>query len=158
MLDAYLTRADGVEWDELEDRAVIAIPKRYGAIERFVARWFPGPETVFVTFDALGTEAWRLADGSRRVRDVAEALRARFGAGAEPAEARAAAFASGLVARGYAKIFEAPRAARDDARGFTAARGYRRVACPRCAREQPFRGRAGARFVCPRCGRVTKAL
>lgn len=154
VLAAFASRGD-VEWDVDEGRVVLAIPKRYSRVERWLTRFLPGPEAVFVRLDDLGSAGWELADGARTVAEAAEAIRARFGERAEPARERAAVFYADLARRGLARLTDAPAEARD-VRGFSRERGYRRLRCRKCRAEQPMKAPRGARYRCPRCGTVNR--
>lgn len=153
---AFPSRRADVEWDLVDGRAAVAIPKRYGAVERFLSRFFPGPDVVFLTFDELGTEGWLLADGTRSVAQVAEGLREKFGERADPARERAMAFFADLARRGLVRLTDAPYPVAGESRGFTPGRGYRDLACRRCGARHPIRGAPGARYQCPRCRAVNR--
>ncbi|MHB8605436.1 MAG: PqqD family peptide modification chaperone [Thermoplasmatota archaeon] len=154
--DIYPARVP-LEWDLVDERAVLALPKRMGRFERLVARVLPGPEVVFVTLDDLGTAAWLAADGETRIADAAARLEAAFGARAAPSAERATAFYVDLGRRGLVRLLRTPERVGDPGRGFTAERGYRRVVCPRCQHENAMKGLRGIRYVCPSCRRVTRA-
>lgn len=141
----------------IEGRAVIAVDAAPGRVERWIRRVFPGPDVRFATLDDLGTDAWLLADGSRTVRAIAADLRAKHRESAEPAEERAARFATALAGRGWIRLATGPVSTGDDARGFTPERGYRVVSCTKCARARPIKAPPGARYLCPACGKLTRA-
>lgn len=78
------------EWEELEDGRVVIhrpLPKTTG-LRYLVDRLLFEMSTRRIRLDRMGSQAWRLFDGSRAVRDVAGELRSAFGPDVEPAEER----------------------------------------------------------------------
>lgn len=138
--DAYVVRAV-VPWDELDGRVVIALERRLGTVERALARLVRVPENVLVSLEGPAANAWRLADGSRRLREL-------------PDEARP--IAHELARRRFLRLVDAPTRATDPMRGLDESSGYGRHACRRCAVVQPLRARQGAWWICPRCRRINR--
>lgn len=78
------------EWEEVEDGRVVVLrpaPKTTG-FRYLVDRLLYEMSTRRIRLDPVGSQVWRLLDGTRAVRDVADRLRAEFGADVEPAEER----------------------------------------------------------------------
>ncbi len=66
-------RAD-VEWEELADGRIAIKKRKFGAAATKVLAVFKVPSTLTLKLDGLGSEAWKLMDGSRTIGEVAEAL------------------------------------------------------------------------------------
>lgn len=66
-------RAD-VTWDVLPDGRIAITKRKFGAATAKLLGLFKVPPTMTLKLDALGSEAWKLMDGSRTIGQVAEAL------------------------------------------------------------------------------------
>lgn len=86
-----------------EGRVVLLRPKflspRLGWFQKLL------PRPVFrVKLDATGSFIWETLDGTRTVREVCEAVRERFGAGAEPVEERTVALVFQMASGGFIRL------------------------------------------------------
>ncbi len=74
-----------------DEKIVVLVPRFDGVLGRWITRRLSKP-CYKVRLDRFGTEIWNLCDGHRTVREIASALRGRFGEEMEPAEERVAGF------------------------------------------------------------------
>jgi hypothetical protein len=97
-----------VAFETLEDgRVVLLRPKFTGKGLAWFQRLLPRP--VFrVRLDAKGTFIWETLDGLRTAQEVCDAVRARFGAEAEPVEERTAAFLYQMASGEFLRLEERP--------------------------------------------------
>lgn len=153
MSGPYPARVD-LPWDEVDGRVFVALPRRRTRVERWLDRFFPSPENVLLTFEGRAAAFWTLADGTRTLGEISDALEAVPG-DASRMDERAAAFAERLRGRNLVTFEDAPRRVDDTRRGLDAARGFRLHPC-RCGVRLPVRAPAGARFLCPRCRRLNR--
>lgn len=151
----YPVRAD-VAWDEEDGAVVVELPKARTRFEAWVLRRLRAPASTRLVLDALGSDAWRLADGARALDEVAaELARLHPTAGPQTAE-RARRFFEPFVARGLVRWSDGP-AAPPPTRRFRPEDGWRSVACPRCGAATKVRVPDGGRMRCPACRRLMKA-
>lgn len=156
-LEAYPRRAT-VRWEDAPEGVVVEVAKASNALGRRLLAWVRAPSAARAVLDPVGSDAWRLADGSRKVKDVAAALVAEHGAAAEPGGPRAVAFYAALRSRGLLELAEAPYSvAATGPTGFPDAAGYRAAACPRCGGKTRLAGVPPTRFRCPHCARLVEA-
>lgn len=159
-LDAFLAayaRRSGARWSDGAEGVVVEVEKASNVLGRRLLALVGAPPTARAVLDAVGSDAWRLADGTRRVQDVAAELVARHGKAAEPGGPRAVAFYSALRSRGLVQLASQPwTVPATPARGFGDDAGYRAATCPRCGGGTHLPGAAPVRFKCPHCGRVVR--
>ena len=140
-----------VPWDEIDGRVVLALPRHITWVQRIVSHIFPLGQTQIVTLDGPAAQFWLACDGRHATREIAKTL------GDIPhAEARAQRFVADLAARGFLSLHEAPTPTQDRARGLTPEKGYARLRCRRCKRDQPLRLGADTRWFCPHCRRLNR--
>jgi len=77
------------EWEEHEDHIVVIrpVPKGKG-LKRLVNRLLYEMSSKRIKLDEIGSVAWLHMDGEKKVGEIAEVLRDRFGEAIEPAEER----------------------------------------------------------------------
>jgi hypothetical protein len=77
------------EWEEHEDHIVVIrpVPTSKGLM-RFVNRLLYEMSSKRIKLDEVGSVAWLHMDGEKKVGDIADVLRDRFGEAIEPAEER----------------------------------------------------------------------
>jgi hypothetical protein len=77
------------EWEEHEDHIVVIrpVPTSKGLM-RFVNRLLYEMSSKRIQLDEVGSVAWLHMDGEKKVGDIADVLRDRFGEAIEPAEER----------------------------------------------------------------------
>jgi len=86
-----------------EGRVVLLRPKFLSPRMGWFQKLLPRP--VFrVKLDATGSFIWETLDGIRTVREVCEAVRERFGAGAEPVEERTVALVFQMASGGFIRL------------------------------------------------------
>lgn len=72
-------RRSNVEWTEgPTGRITIMQPRGGGGVRRGFLRLFGVPRVLRINLDPLGSEVWRLIDGSRTVAAIRESLLAKF--------------------------------------------------------------------------------
>ena len=152
----YPVRAD-VAWDEENGAVVVELPKARTRFERWLLRRLRAAPSTRAVLDAIGSDAWRLADGARTLDDVAAELARRHPQAAPQGTDRAKRFFDALAGRGLVRYLDAPAPTAPTARGFRAEDGWRSVACPRCGARTSARVEAGSRLRCPSCRRLMKA-
>lgn len=151
LLATYPARAD-VPWDDIEGRIVIALPRKSGAVERFLARILPVPENVVLSLEGTAASFWRLAEGTRTLRQMAAELAAQIEGGQR--EARVLHLARDLAARGFLVLRPTPEPLVETRRGLGPEKGFHPLACRACKVVTPVRARSGARWFCPRCRKL----
>lgn len=159
-LDAFLAaypRRAAARWSDGPAGCVVEVQKATNALGRRLLAVLRAPATARAVLDPVGSDAWRLADGTRSVAEIGAALAARHGAAAEPAGPRAVAFFAALRSRGLVQLAEAPFAvAASAASGFPDEAGYRAATCARCGGGTRLPAAGPVRFKCPHCGRVVR--
>lgn len=141
----YPIRAS-VAWVEEEGLVVVLLPKRLDPVSRALRRLTRGPAHLRVPLDEVGSQAFRLADGSRTAAALAADLERAFAERAGPAE-RAMGFIAILARNRLLLLARQPAAAPPPRLD-----GVRLLACPRCARGFHVAEGPGTRLRCPACG------
>lgn len=100
-------RVESLEWTEDEGRVLLRVPVELSAVwRRLLARVVKAPEHREVQLDELGAFVWRLCDGTRTVKSIASALKAKFRLTQPEAEASLLSFLASLSQRGYISFRE----------------------------------------------------
>ena len=81
ILDMIPVRA--YEWEE-DDIVKVKVPRFRGRLGQNFCRLIKKEQTYFVKLDKYGSEAWKLFDGKRTVREVGSILKERHGEDIEP--------------------------------------------------------------------------
>jgi len=144
----YPVRAD-LPWAEEDGAVVVLLPKRLDPFSRRVRALMRGPAHLRVPLDAVGSQAFRLADGTRTAGSLAAALVGEFGERAGPPD-RALAFLGVLARNGILQLATQPTPAPEPRQSLV-----RRLACDRCDKAFHVADPPGARLRCPACGRQT---
>lgn len=159
-LDAFLAgypRRTAARWSDGPEGVVVEVEKASNPLGRSLLAWMRAPATARAVLDPVGSDAWRLADGSRTVSEIASGLVERHGAAAEPGGPRAVAFYAALRSRGLVQMAEAPFSVpASGPTGFSDSDGYRAATCPRCGGGTRLAGAPPLRFKCPHCSRVVR--
>ena len=79
------------EFEVEDDLVIVQVPRFDGRIGAWLVRRLRRPN-YRVRLDRFGTDVWRLCDGARTVREIAQVLRGKHGEEIEPAEERVAGF------------------------------------------------------------------
>jgi hypothetical protein len=78
-----------------EEKVIVLVPRFDGPLGSWVSKRLKNP-CYRVRLDRFGTAVWNLCDGTKSVREIASALRQKFGEEIEPAEERVAGFVQRL--------------------------------------------------------------
>lgn len=151
----YPARVD-LPWDELDGRVFVALPRRRGAVERWIARHVVAtPENVLITLEGHAAAFWRLADGTRDLATLARDFAAQTG-DAERIDERIREFATRLAKRGLVRLLPSPQPVLETRVGLDEHQGFARHPCRHCRVRLPVRAPPGAFFLCPRCRRLNR--
>lgn len=90
-----------IEWEEVEGRAVLTIPRPNNWKIRLLNVFFPVPESRKVILDPIGSHVWRGCDGQNRIENLSRALQKEYKLGAREAELSLQQFFKDLGKRGY---------------------------------------------------------
>lgn len=77
---------------EEDGRVVVLAPRFQNRLGKGLVRLAKRDQSFRLRLDEFGSEAWRAVDGVRTVGEIADMMRERFGASAEPAEERLVEF------------------------------------------------------------------
>lgn len=103
MLELRPVRNPNLEWSEENDRIVLCIKhgERKGWKLRLLNFFVPLPPERRVALDAIGTDVWRLMDGSNTVGKIAKQLAKKYKLAPREAELSLQQFFKELGRRGY---------------------------------------------------------
>ena len=79
------------EWEE-KGKVIVKVPRFRSRLGRRFCRLIKKKQTYDVNLDKLGSEAWKMCDGKRTVREIARALKEKFGDEIHPVHERLGEF------------------------------------------------------------------
>lgn len=91
-LECIPMRAEQLYWSADERGLVTLHVENKGFFHYVTQKVFRRPRVSLVKLDELGSFVWQLADGRESMLDLGEAVRERFGSGAEPLYERMAKY------------------------------------------------------------------
>src|ERR1035437_2786753 len=93
-------RNENVEWSEVGDNEILIIVKpRKDRVAKMFRWMFPPPPEKQITLDEVGSEVWRMCDGSHTVNQVIRKLMARYKLNRKEAETSTTAYLKQLGKR-----------------------------------------------------------
>ena len=99
---------DPVERGVSGRKVVLRIPKTFGRIEGFFAKWLRAPREVRRPLDSMNSLLWELADGSRTFSEICERLDATFHESIAPVIHRTAAAIALMQSQHLMLVLESP--------------------------------------------------
>lgn len=91
-MDLIPKRASGLMWNRDDEGIVVLEVENTGVFNRIAQKCFKRPRVTKVHMEQFGSFLWPLIDGERRVKDLADLLKERFGEEAEPLYPRVAKY------------------------------------------------------------------
>ncbi len=90
-----------IEWNEVDGKATLRIPRAKNWKVKVINVFFPVPEDKKVVLDAIGSHVWTRCDGENRIEDLVRELQREYKLGAREAELSLQQFFKDLGRRGY---------------------------------------------------------
>ena len=90
-----------LEWEEVEGRVVLRVPRPDTLQVKIINIFFPVPEERKVILDPIGSDVWRACDGQTPISEVAKILGRNYKLGTREAELSLQQFFKEVGRRGY---------------------------------------------------------
>jgi hypothetical protein len=90
-----------IEWEDVDGKAVLTIPRANNWRLKLVNLFFPVPETRKVVLDSIGSLVWRHCDGENSIDKLSRELQREYNLGGREAELSLQQFFKDLGRRGY---------------------------------------------------------
>ena len=90
-----------LDWEDVEGRVVLTIPRPNTLQIKLLNIFFPVPESRKVVLDPIGSNVWRRCDGTTAIEKISKALQSDYQLGAREAELSLRQFFQDLGKRGY---------------------------------------------------------
>ncbi len=94
-------RNPAISWEEIEEQAVLTIPRANGWKVKLINVFFPVPDDKKVVLDAIGSHVWTRCDGMTNIEALSRELQREYKLGAREAELSLQQFFKDLGKRGY---------------------------------------------------------
>jgi len=94
-------RNPSIEWQEVEKKVVLTIPRASNWKVKIINVFFPVPNEKKVVLDAIGSHVWTRCDGHNTIENLSRELQREYKLGAREAELSLQQFFKDLGRRGY---------------------------------------------------------
>jgi len=100
-LDKCPVHSEKLKWSSDDNKIVTLSIENKGVFNRIAQIFFKKPKISYIHLDEMGSFVWPLIDGKKRIGDIAESVKEKFGEKAEPVYERISKYFQILASYGF---------------------------------------------------------